>query len=46
MTDCWQTNPDARPTFTDIVDRLVDMVDVFHDSQNEGIAETSFVLQT
>jgi hypothetical protein len=39
IKDCWQTNPDTRPTFTNIVDRLVLMADVLHDSQISPIAE-------
>jgi serine/threonine protein kinase len=41
MEDCWQTNPDARPTFTHIVDHLVDMAGTFDDAQTEGVAASN-----
>ena len=28
MESCWETNPDARPTFADVVDHLVDLVNM------------------
>jgi hypothetical protein len=42
MKDCWQANPDARPTSTQIVDRLTDMADVLNDSRREETNLISF----
>ena len=47
MKGCWLTDRDARPTFTHIVDRLVDMKDALsigldsHSPEGEAVATTS-----
>lgn len=37
MKDCWTTDPDRRPTFSQIVDRLVDMANAPVDQSDCGV---------